>query len=52
VLVAFTAVRLEYGWQRMPANSAQLNSLKGIKLNHIESAMENLSASQKVTTKE
>ena len=42
VLVAFTALRLEYGWQRMPANSAQLNSLKGIKLNQIESAMESL----------
>jgi hypothetical protein len=33
VLVAFKALRLEYGWQRMPANSAQLNSLKGIQLN-------------------
>lgn len=42
VLVAFTALRLEYNWQKMPANSSQLDSLRWIKQNQIESTMETL----------
>lgn len=42
VLVAFTALRLEYGWQKTPANSSQLDSLRWIKQNQIESTMETL----------
>ena len=42
VLIAFTALRLEYGWQKMPANSSQLGGLKWVKQNQIESTMESL----------
>lgn len=42
VLVAFTVLRLEYNWQKMPANSSQLDSLRWIKQNQIESTMETL----------
>jgi putative transposase len=42
VLVAFTALRLEYNWQKMPANSSQLDGLRYIKQNQIESTMETL----------
>lgn len=43
VLVAFTAIRLEYGWQTTPLNSARLSKLKGITHNNrIESTMETL----------
>ena len=45
-LLAFTALRLEYHWQRMTVNSPQLDNLKWIKsnqrLNQVDSAMENL----------
>lgn len=45
-LLAFTALRLEYHWQRMAVNSPQLENLKWIKsnqtINQIDSAMENL----------
>lgn len=41
VLVAFTAIRLEFGWQRTPVNSAHLESLRW-KRNQIESTMETL----------
>jgi hypothetical protein len=42
VLVAFTALRLEFGWQRTPVNSSQLEGLKWAKQNQIESTMETL----------
>jgi putative transposase len=42
VLVAFTAIRLEYGWQTTPLDSGRLTELKGIKHNQIESTMETL----------
>ena len=46
VLVAFTALRLEYNWQITPVNSARLKGLKsingGIKPNLIESTIESL----------
>jgi putative transposase len=42
VLVAFTALRLEFGWQRTPVNSSQLEGLKWAKQNQIESTMESL----------
>lgn len=42
VLVAFTALRLEYNWQKIPANSPQLDGLTYIKRNQIESTMETL----------
>ena len=42
VLVAFTAIRLEFGWQRVPVNSSHLESLKWVKRNQIESTMESL----------
>jgi putative transposase len=42
VLVAFTALRLEYGWQKTPADASQLDSLRWIKQNQIESTMETL----------
>jgi len=43
VLVAFTAIRLEYGWQTTPLNSARLSKLKGITHNNrIESTMDTL----------
>ena len=42
VLVAFTAIRLEYGWQKTPANAPQLDSLKWLKHNQIESTMETM----------
>jgi len=45
-LLAFTALRLEYHWQRMPINAPQLENLRGIRLNktlnQIDSAMETL----------
>lgn len=41
-LVAFTALRLEYNWQIMPANSSSLLGLKEVKQNQIESTMETL----------
>ena len=43
VLVAFTALRLEFGWQRTPVNSSHLESLgKWRRQNQIESTMESL----------
>lgn len=42
VLVAFTAIRLEYGWQTTPLDSARLSELRWIKQNQIESTMETL----------
>lgn len=42
VLVAFTAIRLEFGWQRTPVNSSQLEGLRWAKRNQIESTMESL----------
>lgn len=42
VLLAFTAIRLEFGWQTTPINSARLDGLVGIKYNRIESTMEKL----------
>lgn len=45
-LLAFTALRLEYNWQRIPVNSPQLENLMWIKskqtLNQIDAAMSNL----------
>lgn len=42
VLVAFTALRLEFGWQTTPVNSTRLDGLVGVKRNQIESTMESL----------
>ena len=42
VLVAFTAIRLEYGWQTTPLNSGRLSKLKWTRQNQIESTMESL----------
>jgi len=42
VLLAFTAIRLEFGWQTTPVNSARLDGLVGVKRNQIESTMETL----------
>jgi putative transposase len=41
-LVAFTAIRLEFGWQTTPINSTRLKSLIGVKKNQIESTAETL----------
>jgi len=42
VLVAFTAIRMEYNWQIKPADSPNLENLHGLKQNQIESTMETL----------
>jgi len=42
VLLAFTAIRLEFGWQTTPINSARLDGLLGVKRNQIESTMDTL----------
>ncbi len=43
ILLAFTAMRLEYHWQRLPVDSKQLNNLEHIaKRNQIEDVLENL----------
>jgi len=42
VLMAFTAIRLEFGWQTTPVDSARLDGLKGVKHNSIESTMDTL----------
>ena len=42
VLLAFTAIRLEFGWQTTPVDSARLTGLKGIKHNSIESTLDTL----------
>lgn len=41
VLVAFTAIRLEFGWQRTPVTSTHLEG-RGRKPNQIESTMESM----------
>lgn len=41
-LVAFTAIRLEFGWQTTPVDSARLRGLIGVKKNQIEAATEEL----------
>ena len=43
ILLAFTAMRLEYNWQKIPVDSKTLNNLKNVsKLNQIEDVLENL----------
>src|SRR3990167_2437448 len=42
VLMAFTAIRLEFGWQTTPIDSARLDGLVGVKHNRIESTMDKL----------
>jgi transposase-like protein len=42
VLTAFTAIRLEFGWQTTPVDSARLDGLKGIKHNAIEATLDTL----------
>lgn len=43
ILLAFTAMRLEYNWQKVPVDSKQLNSLKQFsEKNQIEDVLENL----------
>ena len=42
MLVAFTALRLEFGWQTTPINSARLDGLAGIRRNQVEATMESL----------
>lgn len=43
ILLAFTAMRLEYNWQKIPVDSKALNNLQHIKsLNQIEDVLENL----------
>lgn len=41
-LLAFISLRFEYYWQRMPVNSNQLEGLRWIKHNQVESTMETL----------
>jgi putative transposase len=41
-LLAFISLRFEYYWQRMPVNASQLENLRWIKQNQIESTMETL----------
>jgi transposase-like protein len=42
VVLAFTAIRLEYGWQTTPVNSTRVLGLKGVRFNSIEAAAEKL----------
>ena len=43
VLVAFTAIRLEFGWQTTPVDSKRITHLKAVRAqNPVESAMEQL----------
>ena len=43
ILLAWTAMRLEYNWQKLPVDSKQLNNLEHIaKRNQIEDVLENL----------
>lgn len=42
VLVAFTAIRLEFGWQTTPIDSGRLAHLKGVKHNQIEASLDKL----------
>lgn len=42
VLVAFTAIRLEFGWQTNPVDSAKVSRLKGVTRNQIEDTIEKL----------
>jgi hypothetical protein len=42
VLLAFTAIRLEFGWQTTPIDSGRLSGLVGVKYNQIESTMDTL----------
>lgn len=43
ILLAFTAMRLEYNWQKIPVDSKALNNLEHIKSrNQIEDVLENL----------
>jgi putative transposase len=44
ILMAFTALRLEYNWRRVPVDAPQLKHLKPIKRNEIELTMEKLTA--------
>lgn len=41
-LLAFISLRFEYYWQRTPVNSPQLENLRWVKKNQIESTMETL----------
>jgi transposase-like protein len=43
ILLAFTAMRLEYGWQKVPVDSKALNNLEHVRnRNQIEDVLENL----------
>ena len=43
ILMAFTAMRLEYGWQKVPVDSKALNNLEHVgHRNQIEDVLENL----------
>lgn len=42
IVSAFTALKLEYNWQKTPMDAPQLLKLKYIKQNEMESAMEAL----------
>jgi transposase-like protein len=42
VVLAFTAIRLEFGWQTTPVDSTKLDRLKGIEHNRIEASIEKL----------
>ena len=43
ILLAFTAMRLEYNWQKIPVDSKALNNLEHTKSkNQIEDVLENL----------
>lgn len=42
VVVAFTAIRLEFGWQTNPVDSKKIDGLKGVKHNRIEASIEKL----------
>jgi len=41
-IIAFTALRLEMGWQKEPMNVARYSNLKGVKINEIEAVASTL----------
>jgi putative transposase len=42
VVLAFTAIRLEFGWQTTPVDSSKIERLKGVEYNRIEASIEKL----------
>jgi transposase-like protein len=42
ILIAFTAIRLEFNWQTVPMDSKTLNNLLPVKTNQLEATLERL----------